>query len=81
MLPASSAFLEEQDSDPDKRIILIIPLKECLHKLADEIPSDFPNLPDTPFALVRSPFTVEVEGVPETVQEEFIDLLAACHES
>ena len=43
--------------------------------LADEISSYFPNLPDIPFALTRSPFTVKVEDVPETSQEEFIELI------
>jgi len=34
-----------------------------------------PNLPATPFALARSPFTVKVEDVPENAQEEFIELI------
>lgn len=54
---------------------MIISVKEHLHMLADEISSYFPNLPDTPFALARSPFTTKVEDVPETAQEEFIDLI------
>ncbi|XP_015685817.1 protein ZBED8-like, partial [Protobothrops mucrosquamatus] len=75
MLPTLSAFFEEHDIEPDKRITIIISVKEHLHMLADEISSYFPNLPDTPFALARSPFTVKVENVPGTAQEEFIDLI------
>ncbi|KAK1346652.1 hypothetical protein QTO34_000512, partial [Cnephaeus nilssonii] len=75
MLPTLSYFFEEHDIEPDKRITMIISVKEHLHMLADEISSYFPNLPDTPFALARSPFTVKVEDVPETVQEEFIELI------
>ncbi|XP_039178217.1 SCAN domain-containing protein 3-like [Crotalus tigris] len=75
MLPTLSAFFEEHDIEPDERITMIISVKEHLHVLADEISSYFPNLPDTPFALASSPFTVEVENVPETAQEEFIELI------
>ncbi|XP_019509197.1 PREDICTED: zinc finger BED domain-containing protein 5-like [Hipposideros armiger] len=74
MLLTLSAFFEEHDIEPDKRIIMIISVKEHLHMLAEEISSYFPNLPDTPFALARSPFTVKVEDVAETAQEEFIEL-------
>ncbi|KII73220.1 hypothetical protein RF11_09808 [Thelohanellus kitauei] len=42
--------------------------------LAEEI-SYSPNLPDSPFALARSRFTVKVEYVIETSREEFIDLI------
>ncbi|XP_039180852.1 zinc finger BED domain-containing protein 5-like isoform X2 [Crotalus tigris] len=75
MLPTLSAFFEEHDIEPDKKITMIISVKEHLHMLADEISSYFPNLPDTPFALARNPFTVKVENVPETAQEEFIELI------
>ncbi|XP_070270292.1 LOW QUALITY PROTEIN: protein FAM200C [Myotis yumanensis] len=75
MLPTLSAFFEEHDIEPDKRITMIISVKEHLHMLADEISSYFPNLPDIPFALARSSFTVKVEDVPETAQEEFIKLI------
>lgn len=75
MLPTLSAFFEEHDIEPDKRITMIISVKEHLHMLAEEISSYFPNLPDTPFALARSPFTVKVEDVSETAQEEFIELI------
>ncbi|XP_054573034.1 LOW QUALITY PROTEIN: zinc finger BED domain-containing protein 5-like, partial [Eptesicus fuscus] len=75
MLPTLYAFFEEHDIEPDKRITMIISVKEHLHMLADEISSYFPNLPDTPFALARSPVTVKVEDVPETAQEEFIELI------
>ncbi|XP_052611518.1 protein ZBED8-like isoform X1 [Peromyscus californicus insignis] len=75
MLPTLSAFFEEHDIEPPKRISMIISVKEHLHMLAGEISWYFPNLPDIPFALARSPFTVRVEDVPKTAQEEFIDLL------
>ncbi|XP_036027915.1 protein ZBED8-like [Onychomys torridus] len=75
MLPTLSAFFEEHDIEPPKRISMIISVKEHLHMLAGEISWYFPNLPDIPFALARSPFTVRVEDVPKTAQEEFVDLL------
>ncbi|XP_034277935.1 zinc finger BED domain-containing protein 5-like isoform X1 [Pantherophis guttatus] len=75
MLPTLSAFFEEHDIEPDKKIMMIISAKEHLHMLEDEVSSYFPNLPDTPFALARSPFTVKIEDVPETAQEEFIELI------
>ena len=75
MLPTLSAFFEENDIEPDKRSKMIISVKEHLHMLADEISSYFPNLPNTPFALARSPFTVKVDDIPETAQEEFIELI------
>ena len=75
MLPTLSAFFEENGIEPDKKITMIISVKEHLHMLSDKISSYFPNLPGTPFALARSPFTVKVEDVPETAQEEFIELI------
>ncbi|XP_066450060.1 SCAN domain-containing protein 3-like [Eleutherodactylus coqui] len=75
MFPTLAASFEEHEIEPDKKMMMITSVKEHLHMLADEISSYFPNLPDTPFALARSPFTVKVEDVPETVQEEFIDLI------
>ncbi|CAJ0945397.1 unnamed protein product, partial [Ranitomeya imitator] len=66
---------QEHDIDPDNKIMMISSVKEHLHMFSEEISSYFPNLPDTPFALARSPFTVKVEDVPETAQEEFIDLI------
>ncbi|XP_034288737.2 protein FAM200B [Pantherophis guttatus] len=75
MLPTLSAFFEEHDIEPDKKITMIISVKEHLHMLEDDVSSYFPNLPDTPFAFARSPFTVKVEDVPETAQEEFIELI------
>nr|KAF6433881.1 hypothetical protein HJG59_008931 [Molossus molossus] len=75
MLSTLSSFFEDHDIEPDKRIMMIISVKEQLHMLADKISSYFPNLLDTPFALSRSPFTVKVEDVPETAQEELIELI------
>lgn len=75
MSPTLSAFFEEHDIEPDKRITMITSVKERLNMLEDELSSYFPNLPDTPFALARSPVTVKFEDVPETAQEEFIKLI------
>ncbi|XP_065668077.1 zinc finger BED domain-containing protein 5-like [Hydra vulgaris] len=72
-----SAFYEKNSIEPDKRNTMIISVKEHLHMLADEISSYFPNLLNIPFALARNPFTVKVEDVPETSQEEFIELISS----
>ena len=53
----------------------ILSVKEHLKILEEEISRYFPNLPDTPFALARSPFTIKVQDVPENAQEEFIELI------
>ena len=54
------------------------PPKGCYTYLATVYDSRyFPNLPDTPFALARSPFTIKVEDVPENAQEEFIELITS----
>lgn len=37
MFPNLSAFFEEHDIEPDKRITMIISVKEHLHMPADEI--------------------------------------------
>lgn len=47
MLPTLSAFYEAHDIEPDKRIAMIISMKNHLHMFADEILSCFPNLHDT----------------------------------
>ncbi|XP_051017344.1 protein ZBED8-like [Acomys russatus] len=75
MLPTLSAFFEEHDIEPHKRITMIISVKEHLHALAGEISWYFPNLPDVPFALARSPFTVRADDVPAPAQEEFTEFL------
>nr|XP_021512928.1 protein ZBED8-like [Meriones unguiculatus] len=75
MLPTLSAFFEEHDIEAHERITMIISVKEHLHVLAGEISWYFPDLPDVPFALARSPFTVNVEDVPETAQGEFTELM------
>ncbi|XP_040191825.1 zinc finger BED domain-containing protein 5-like [Rana temporaria] len=77
MLPNLSAFFEENNIELDKRIKTISSVKEHLQMLADEISLYFPNVPDTPFALARCPFTVKIEDVPENAQEEFIDLITS----
>ena len=50
-------------------------VKEHIQILENKISQYFPNLPATPFALARSPFTVKVEDAPENAQEEFIELI------
>lgn len=74
MLPTLSAFFEEHDIEQHKRITVVISVKEHLDMLASEISWYFPNLPEIPFALARSPFSVKAEDVPETAQEEFTRL-------
>ncbi|XP_032742843.1 protein ZBED8-like [Rattus rattus] len=74
MLPTLSAFFEEHDVEPHKRTTVVTSVKEHLDMLAGEISWYFPNLPDVPFALARNPFTVRAEDVPETAQDEFIEL-------
>lgn len=75
-MPSLPAFFEEHDISSGKEIMMIISVKEYLHILADKILYCFPNLPDTLFALARSPFTVKTEDVPETVQVEFIKFIS-----
>ncbi|XP_075833987.1 protein FAM200C-like isoform X1 [Microtus pennsylvanicus] len=75
MLPTLSAFFKEHDIKPSGRTSVIVSVKEHLHVLAEEISWYIPSLPAVPFALARSPFTVRVEDVPETAQEEFVRLI------
>ncbi|KAL1768625.1 zinc finger protein BED domain-containing protein 5-like [Sigmodon hispidus] len=77
MLPTLCAFFEENDIEPSQKISMIISVKEHLDMLAGEISWYFPNLPDIPFALARSPFTVRVEDVPASAQEEFMELVSS----
>ena len=69
-----SAFFEENDIEQEAMNRKILSVKEHLKILQEEISRYFPNLPNTPFALARSPFTIKVEDVPENAQEEFIKL-------
>ncbi|XP_070257217.1 protein FAM200C-like isoform X1 [Myotis yumanensis] len=55
MLPTLSAFFEEHDIEPHKRVTMIISVKEHLHMLASEISWYFPNLPDTPICTCQKP--------------------------
>ena len=55
----------------------ILYVKEHLRIIEVEISRYFPNLPDTPFALARSPFTIRVEDVPENAQEELSELISS----
>ena len=47
MLPTLSAFFEEHDFEPDKRIVMIIIVKVHFHMLVGQISSNFPNILDT----------------------------------
>ncbi|KII72674.1 hypothetical protein RF11_15183 [Thelohanellus kitauei] len=75
MFPTLSGFFEENEVEANQRNIMIITIKEHFHMLTDEISLYFPNLPYTPFALIRSPLSVNVGDVPESSQEEFIELI------
>ena len=77
MLSNLSAFFEENDIEQETMNRTILSVKEHIKILEEEISRYFPNLPDTPFALARSPFTIRVEDVPENAQEEFIELIAS----
>ena len=77
MLSNLSAFFEENDIEQETINRTILSVKEHLKILEEEISRYFPNLPDTPFALVRSSFTIRVEDVPENAQEEFIELITS----
>ena len=52
-------------------------VKEHLKILEEEISRYFPNLPDTPFALARSPFNIRVEDVPEMHKRSSLNSLPA----
>ena len=77
MLSNLSAFFEENDIEQETMNITMLSVKEHLNILEEEISRYFPNLPDTPFALARSSFTIRVEDVPENAQEEFIELITS----
>ena len=72
-----SAFFEENDIEQETINRTMLSVKELIKFLEEEISRYFPNLPDTPFALARSPFTIRVEDVPENAQEEFIELITS----
>ena len=68
MLSNLSAFFEENDIEQETMNRTILSVKEHLKILKEEISRYFPNLPDTSFALARSPLTIRVEDVAENVQ-------------
>ena len=70
-----SAFFEENDIEQETMNRTIFSVKEHLKILDEEILKYFLNLPNTPFALARSPFTIKVEDVLENAQKEFIELI------
>ena len=71
----SNLLFEENDIEQETMNRTILSVKEHLKILDEEISRYFPNLPDTPFALARSPFTIRIEDVPENAQEELIELI------
>ena len=77
MLSNLSAFFEENDIEQETMNRTILSVKEHIKILKENISRYFPNLPDTPFSLARSPFTIRVEDVPENAQEEFIELITS----
>ena len=77
MLSNLSAFFEENDIEQETMNRTMLSVKEHIKVLEEEISRYFPNLPDTPFALARSPFTIRAEDVPENAQEEFIELITS----
>ena len=77
MLSNLSVFFEENDIEQETMNRTILSVKEHIKILEEEISRYFPNLPDTPFALARSPFAIRVEDVPENAQEEFIELITS----
>ena len=77
MLSNLSAFFEENDIEQETMNRTILSVKEHIKILEEEISRYFPNLPDAPFALARSPFIMRVEDVHENAQEEFIELITS----
>ena len=77
MLSNLSAFFEENNIEQETMNRAILFVREHLKILEEEISRYFSNLPDTPFALARSPFTIRVEDVLENAQEEFIELISS----
>ena len=77
MLSNLFAFVEENDIEQETMNRTILSVQVHVKILEEEISRYFPNLPDTPFALARSPFTIRVEDVHENAQEEFIELITS----
>jgi len=77
MLSNLSAFFEENDIEQETMNRTLLSVKEHFKILEEEILKYFPNLPDTPFALARNPFTIKVEDVTDNAQEEFIELITS----
>ena len=75
MFPTFAAFVEENDIGDDSKNQMVSAIIEHLASLEKEVSQYFPDQPETPFALVRNPFQVAVTDVPDSVQEEFIDLI------
>ena len=65
MLSNLFAFFEENDIEQVTMNRTILSVKEHIKIIEENFSRYFPNLPDTPFALARSPFTIRVEDVPE----------------
>ena len=61
MLSNLSAFFEENDIEQETMNRTILSVKEHPKILEEEISRYFHNLPDTPFALASSPFTIRLK--------------------
>lgn len=78
MLPTLSAFFEEHNIEPDKRIMMIICVKKKhLHILANEISSCFPKLPDTHLHLPEAHSQSELKMLLRQHKRSSLNLLTA----
>ncbi len=75
MFPTFAAFVEENDIGDDSKNQMVSAIIEHLASLEKKVFQYFSDQPETPFALVRNPFQVAVTDVPDSMQEEFIDLI------
>ena len=75
MFSKPTAFIEENDIDAEVNDQTLPSIIEHLKNLDSELAHYFPQLPEVPFALAISSFTVDINEVPEEKQEEFIELI------
>ncbi len=77
MFEKLSCFIQENDFDEEMTKPIGVLIKEHLQLLKIEISRYFPELPQTPFSLVRNPFSMKIEEVPKEAQENFIELITS----
>ena len=75
MFPTFAAMVEENDVEEEIRNQIISAIEEHLTSLNNELVYYVPDVPDTSFSLVRKPFQIAVNDIPEFLQEEFIDMI------